>query len=188
MQLGAAIFLLVFCWAVWLPGRAGAQDPVTATPQPVILVVDYRQVLQDAVATRSVQTALESVRAAYQEEFVALEQELRQINQDLAEDRATLGPEEMAQRRAEFEQRVAEAQREAGSRRIALEGAQSRAMEQVQAVLLEVIAEIMRERGANMVLGKSQIVWVDSALDISAEALRRLDERLPSVDVTVPTE
>ena len=188
MQLGAAILALVVCWAVGAPSLARAQEPGAAAPQPVILVVDYRQVLQDAAATLTVQAALDSVRASYQEEFLALEQELRQIEQRLMDDRAALGPEQMAERRAEFEQRVAEAQSEARNRLIALDRAQARAMEQVQAVLLDVIAEIAEERGANIVLGKSQIVLVDSALDVSVDALRRLDERLPSVDVTVPTE
>ena len=189
MQLGAAILaLVVICCAIEAPRLASAQEPSAAAPQPTILVVDYRQVLQDAAATQTVQAALDSVRATYQEEFLALEQELRQIEQRLMEDRGTLGPEQMAERRAEFEQRVAEAQSEARNRLIALDRAQARAMEQVQAVLLDVIAEIAEERGANIVLGKSQIVLVDSVLDVSVEALRRLDERLPSVDVTVPTE
>lgn len=188
MRLGAGVLAAWVFWiaAAWPPVPARGDDELA--PQPVIIVVDYLQVVRDAAATQSIQAAIDTVRAAYQEEFGALEQELREIEQRLTEERATLEPEELMARRTEFEERVTEAQREARNRRLLLERAQGHAMEQVQNALLDVIAEIANERGANLVLGKSQIVLVDSTLDVTAEALRRLDERLPSVDVTIPTE
>ena len=56
-------------------------------------------------------------------------------------------------------------------------------MYEVQRALTIIIAELAKEQGFNLVLRQAQIVFADSALNITDEALRRLNARLPSVKV-----
>ena len=61
-----------------------------------------------------------------------------------------------------------------------------RGVSQVRQALAEVAKEIADEQGINLILLKATIVLASRELDITEEALKRLDERLPAVDVTPP--
>jgi outer membrane protein len=155
---------------------------------PFILVVDIQEALSRSNAMESVQAELQELRRSYQEEFVALEQEFRGIEQQLLEQSEDLGEVELQDRRREFELRVAEAQHEVQDRRMALDRGQADAVEQIRTAMLEIVAEIAEDHGARLVLAKNQVVMVDRTLDITAEVVERLNQRLPTVDVVVETE
>jgi Skp family chaperone for outer membrane proteins len=56
----------------------------------------------------------------------------------------------------------------------------------VRDTLLKIITDIATERGATLVLSKSQVLLAANEYDVTAEALKRLDAKLPSVAVQVP--
>ena len=64
-----------------------------------------------------------------------------------------------------------------------LDQAYGNGMIEVQRALTTIIAELAKEQGFNLVLRQAQTVFADSALNITDEALRRLNARLPSVKV-----
>jgi outer membrane protein len=155
---------------------------------PVIIVVDFQGVVRDSAAAKSIQAQIDKLRAAYQEEFVDIEEDLRAAEDELTDERHRIPNDEFLQRRRRFEQRVTEAQRTAQIRRAALDQALDQAMGEVRTALLEVIAEIAREQGANLVLSRSQVVLADRELDVTTTAMERLNERLPAVTVDVPMQ
>lgn len=165
----------------------GAPGPAWArAPAPVIIVVDFQTVLHDSAAATQIQRQIAELRRGYQEEFGALEEALRATETQLSAQRESLSAEEFARRRREFEQRVADAQRDAQARRAALDQAFNQAMDTVRSSLLEVVGDIARQQGANLVLGKGQVVLVDHSLEFSEQALEELNRRLPSVAVVAP--
>ncbi len=176
----------------WLAGAVtvlalSLSAPAWATaPAPVIIVVDFQSVLRDSAAAGEIQRQIAELRRSYQEEFGALEESLRTTETELSQQRESMPAEEFARRRREFEQRVADAQRDAQARRAALDLAFNQAMDSVRSNLLEVVGEIARQQGANLVLGKAQVVLVDHALEFSEQALTELNRRLPSVTVVAP--
>jgi Skp family chaperone for outer membrane proteins len=188
----AALALLALAWA----GPAAPQEEATpegtapelATPELVALVVDFSAVVRQSAAAKGIQQQIDTLREAFQEEFGRIETELRAEEQRLTEERSTLATEQFVQRRRAFEQRVTEAQRRAQGRRAALDGALSTAMGRVREELLGVVAEIAAEKGATLVLDKSQVVLSARDLDVTEDALGRLDARLPSVEVIMPPE
>ena len=56
-------------------------------------------------------------------------------------------------------------------------------MDKVRKELLEIIAEVANETGAGVVLFRSAIVIAVKKLEISKEVLKRLNKRLPVVEV-----
>ena len=182
----AVLAAAVHLWATAVP----AQDAEDTDSQPPlgVIVVDFQEALREADAARSVQRQLDGMREAYQETFFAIEEELRTAEAQLAEDRTTLSPAEFAERRRTFEQRVTDAQREAQTSRAALDRALERAMGTVRQRLVDVIAEMAREHGATIVLNKAQVILVDRSLDLTDDALARLNEALPTVDVTLDAD
>jgi Skp family chaperone for outer membrane proteins len=61
-------------------------------------------------------------------------------------------------------------------------------MNLVRSALLDVVDKAAHEHGANIVIVKQQALWADQPLDITNEVLKRLDQKLPKVDVAMPVE
>ena len=160
--------------------------PGLAAEATVAIVVDFQTVLRNSAAAQSVRSQIDGMRRSYLEEFGVIEDELRALEAELTEARGSAPPEQSVQRRREFERRVADAQREAQARRAALDQALDRAMDRIRSELVDVIAEIAEEQGANVVLNRPQTVLFNQSLEFSEEALARLDEILPSVEVDAP--
>jgi len=59
-------------------------------------------------------------------------------------------------------------------------------MTQIRQALIEVVAEVARERGATLVLSKSQVVMASSAFDITEEVMQKLNAKLPEVSLAAP--
>lgn len=181
----ALALVLAVILAVMAPVRA--QDEEVLAP-PAIIVVDFQSVVRRSAAVRSIQDQINELRRGYQEEFGRIEEDLRATEAELTDQRPGMVPEAFMEQRRAFEERVIEAQREAQARRTALDEALNQAMDEVRTALLEIVADIAGERGADLVLDRSQVVLVDHGLEVSEEALVRLDERLPTVQVRTPPQ
>ena len=180
---GRAGIFLVLALVLLGPAPAAAQ-----VQPPTIIVVDYQRVVRESAAAAAVRAQIDAFRTTYQEEFARIEEELRALETELTELRPGLSDEEFVLRRRAFEQQVTEAQREAQYRRAALDRALDVAMERVQSALLDVIAVIAEEQGADLVLNQADVVMVDQELDFTQAALARVDEVLPYVDVVIPEQ
>jgi Skp family chaperone for outer membrane proteins len=162
-----------------------AQAAEKAQPA-VIAVVDFQNVLRQAVASKRVTEQIEKQRVVFQDEIQKLETQLRAQEEELKQQRAVLAPEAFNQRARDWQERAAAAQQQVQIRKRQLDEAFNEAMVKVRQALLQVTKEIASEVGANLVLPLSEIVFVDDKLDMSKEALARLDKRLTTVAVKIP--
>ncbi|MDF1793383.1 MAG: OmpH family outer membrane protein [Thalassobaculaceae bacterium] len=162
-------------------GPAPAQDVGGS-----IAVVDVQGALRNSNAAKEIQAKINERRQAYQRQVTEEEKALRNSEQDLQQQRSVLAPEVYQQNLRAFRDRVADVQKSVQERRRSLDQAFAMSMNKVRDVLVSVIAEIADERAAKVVLFKDHIVIAEKSLDISDEALRRLNERLPSVPVELP--
>ena len=89
-------------------------------------------------------------------------------------------------RRRELEKRVSDAQQSVQDRRRSLDQGFNTAMQKVNDAMVQVVTEIVQERQYQIVMTKAQVVIVQTHLDITAEVLRRLNRKLPSVAVSIP--
>jgi len=152
----------------------------------VIGIVDMQGILRQAEAARDIRRQIDEKRESYGREARQQEEALKQDEQALQQQRAILSQEAFNQRRQEFQRKVQEFQRFVQVRTRQLDQGFSIAMEEVRKALIEVIAEIVREKGIDVVLGKGTIVMANTQLDISQEALDRLNGRLQAVPVQLP--
>ena len=74
-------------------------------------------------------------------------------------------------------------QREIQSHKRDLERLFARGMNQIRGLLVEISQEIAKEREVDIVLEKSAVVLVKPDLEITREALERLNQRLPQLDI-----
>src|SRR6185503_18906932 len=70
--------------------------------------------------------------------------------------------------------------------RQALQQSYNDAMTKVENTALQIIADIAAERKANLVLAKAAVLFEAPELDITQEVIKRLDVRLPQVQLAAP--
>jgi len=163
----------------WSIGGALAQKLPTA----IVAVIDYQRVLRDAAAARSIRDQIEARRKAYQDEISKQEQRLNEADKAVTKQRSLLTPEAYAEKRRQYEKDVAQVQTMVQQRRRELDTVSAAALNQVRKALIEVVTNIADERGFNVVLPSSNVLFFARKIDLTDEVLRKLDARLPNVRV-----
>ncbi len=162
--------------------RSGAGVAEELDPA-VLVVMDTQRIYREAVALKALQQMIDEQRSTYQEELRRKENELREADKELADQRERLSAVVFAERRKELEEAIMAAQRELQSRKRELDKHFSQGIRQLRSVLVEIAQEIAQERNADLVIEKGAVVLVKPELEITQEALERLNERLPKIDL-----
>ena len=175
-------------------GTAWAQQPAQPQPPPAaaapaapqqisVLVVDVQALLQNSKAAKMVRSQIEQKRAEYAKEISHQEEILRKERDTLQRQQASLTPEQLNHKGREFQQKVNELDRDVQSKRQALEKSNGEALQKIQESMLKIITAIAKERKANLVFQRGDLVLFDQAFDITDEVLQKLDEQLPTLTV-----
>jgi outer membrane protein len=160
---------------------AGQAVAAETSPAPAILIVDTEKVLAEAKAMKGLQGQAEGQQQALQKEFAKKQEDLRSAETELRKEQGTIAADVFQDKVHTFEKRVAEVQREAATKKQSLEGGFKSSLDKVKQALVEVVRDIATERHANMVVQAAPFLIFDPSYDASADALRRLDQKLPSV-------
>jgi Skp family chaperone for outer membrane proteins len=152
-------------------------------PATVAAVIDYQRILRDAAAARSIRKQIETRRKAYQSEISQEEQRLHEADKEFARQRSLLTPEAFAEKRRAFEEDVGEVQRLVQQRRRELDQVAEAALNEVKTALIDIVTGIAEERGFNLVLPSSEVLFFARKIDLTEEVLAKLDARLPDVTV-----
>ena len=158
------------------------------TPPPVIAILDVQRIIRDSTAATGIRSELEKHRSTYQTEITKQENDLRTADQELAQQRNVLSSEAFAERQREFQKRVASLGELVQKRKRQLDDAHAVAMKKVEDTLMTIVDELMKESSFNVVLPKSTVVRSAGNLEVTDEALKRLNKRLSAVQVVLPKE
>jgi Skp family chaperone for outer membrane proteins len=179
----------------WIAGTAAlamavlvAVAPAAAQKMPAaaVAVVDSQRIGRDAAAFKSARQQLDQYRAGYQAEIAREEEALRTEEQELSRQRTVLAPDAFEARRRDFERKVTEVQRRVQDRSRQLEQSFNGVRAEVGKQLVAIVRELANERGITLVLDRAQVMFHADSIDVTGEVLKRLDQRLPSVKVSVP--
>jgi Skp family chaperone for outer membrane proteins len=169
-------------------GRAATTAHAHQLPPTVAAVIDYQRILRDAAAARSIREQIESRRKAYQGEISKEEQRLYEADKAFAKQRSLLTPEAFADKRQAFEEDVSEVQQLVQQRRRELDRVAEVALNEVKDALIEIVTGIAGERGFNLVLPSSEVLFFARKIDLTEEVLAKLDAMLPDVVVSQAAE
>jgi Outer membrane protein (OmpH-like) len=64
-----------------------------------------------------------------------------------------------------------------------LEKSNGEALQKIQEEMLKIIADIAKQRKANLVFQRTELVLFDQTFDITDEVLQKLDEQMPTLTV-----
>jgi Skp family chaperone for outer membrane proteins len=173
--------------AAWVAGAAGSA--VLAADQPaaqslVVVVVDTSRVLQESKAGKMIQSQMQQQVGTYQKSITKQDEELSTAQQDLQRQQAILSQDAFAVKLKEFDQRVTDARKRAQEAQQNLAESQRGAVATVEDAMLHIVADLAKERGANVVLNKTTVVMFDTRFDVTDDIIKRLDEKLPAVTVS----
>jgi Skp family chaperone for outer membrane proteins len=152
--------------------------------EPVaVAVVDFRNVLSKSDAALSIRRAVDARRETFREKFAKIEKKMRKEQKTLAQQRSMITADAFEQRARELKNRGRQAQIEAQTSNQNLKRAFDTAMNIAQKELFRVVAELAEETGAGIVLFRSSIVIAVKNLELSQEALERMNKKVSKVDV-----
>lgn len=172
---------------VLLSAPAIAQD-VEKPPVPSIAIIDVDKVMRESLAVKSARTQIDEIAGNLQEQIAKEEEAMRSEEQQLQQQRAILTPEVYSERRQSLQERAATLQQRARSLRQTLDRGMAQTMQRIQLVLFDEVGKLAEEIGVNLVLPRSQIVVAFDSFDISDEALKRLNERLSEIEMSLQQE
>jgi outer membrane protein len=159
---------------------------VAPPPAPVIVMVDMQQLVYNSKAGKGVQGQMDKQRQAFSKEVAQQEDELQKARAELERQRAALPPDQFETKGRQFQQRLQELDRSVQAKQKAWQAVYSEAMNKVEEGALQVVAEIAAEHQANLVIQKAAVIFGKDGFDITADAMQRLDQRLPAVAVNQP--
>ena len=148
-----------------------------------IAVVNIQQIMKDSTAAKSVREQLESKQKSFQADITKKEESLKKEDQELAKQKSVLAKEAFEEKARAFRSKATDVQKEVQSKKAMLDGAFERAIGDIQKATTDIIADIAKEKGFEIAIPTSQILYADSKLDISADVLEKLNKKLPKLDV-----
>jgi len=168
-----------------LAAFALSATPVLADPpQPKIVVLDRAAILQFSKVgqdiARQMQTYANQAKADLQAQGRALQNEGRQLQQQVA----ILAPDVKQKRLEAFQAKERSLQGAAQRKDEQLKAGFAQARATMETTLGPILQQLVKERGANLVLDKQAVVFANtSGFDITGEAINRLNQKLPSIKV-----
>lgn len=170
------------------PAPAPAPSPAPAATLPAaqnlsVMVVDVQALLQNSKAAKMVRSQIEAKRNEYTKEISHQEEALRTERDALQRQQASMSQDTLNKKGREFQQKVNDLDRSVQSKRAALEKSNNEALTKIQQTMLKIIADIARQRRANLVLQRTDLVLFDQSFDVTDQVMQKLDEELPVVNV-----
>lgn len=174
--------VIVQAVASWSGTDAFAADG-DKLPVTVAAVIDYQRILLESAASKSIAEQMDIRRKAFQDEIGKEEQRLHEARKALGKQRSVLSDEAFQTKQEEFEAEYAVVRDLASDRRKQLEDASAEAVNEVKGALIEIVTGIADERGFNLVLPSSQVLFFSRQIDLTEEVLSKLNDRLSQVAV-----
>ncbi|MCA0369900.1 MAG: OmpH family outer membrane protein [Proteobacteria bacterium] len=148
------------------------------------LVVDHDRMMAESQAAEKVKREIEEKRKQFQAELDNFEKGLRQEEESLKAQETQLSEQVFTQKRLAFSGRVNMVHEKVSQRRAELEQAIQEARVQIVDKISDIVAQIAKEQRADVVLPKAGLVFSRPSLDVTDEALKRLNTQLPEVKIT----
>lgn len=161
--------------------------PVPIQAQAVkIAVVDGLKIKTTSKPFMKVRELLENQHAQVHKEILAQENAIRQEYDSLKTSLSSI--EDKKKQKQELDKKVAELEKNVQKKKDVLTKQFSILVENVETTMNDVITGLVKEHGFNLVLNKSiqetrVILYHEPSLDITDEVIRRLDEKIKTVEL-----
>lgn len=174
-------------------GAAGAGGALLVeTPQAPsavpILTIDPQQVFMQSAWGKRVAQGINAEGDRIQAENERLADQFSREEQELTGLRQSLAPDEFRRRADDFDKRVVEVRRQRDGLLRTLDARDEAERNAFFRAALPVLAQLMKERGAQVVLDQSAIFVAAQAVDVTHDLVARIDSEIGAGPVEPVTE
>jgi Skp family chaperone for outer membrane proteins len=173
--------------AAWLLGAGAAfaqtQPP---TPQvelpPPVLTIDADRLLAESAFGRALAAEVDTAARALAEENRRIEADLLAEEKDLTERRGMMSPDEFRPMADAFDEKVQRLRAEQDQKERGLADLREEGRQRFFREAVPVLSEIVRERGALVLLDRRDVFLSADAIDITDVAIARIDAAVAPLD------
>jgi len=154
-------------------------------PQPKIVVIDRGAIMQFSKVGQDIAKQMQTYANQAKNDLSAQGKALQAEGRNLQQQVAILAPDLKAKKLADFQAREQALQGELQKKDEQLRTAFAQARQTMEGKLGPILQQLVKERGANLVLDKQAVVFAPSAsgFDITGDAIKRLDQQMPALKV-----
>ena len=155
-------------------GAVAAQSTQVELPPPV-LIFDAERLFADSALGRALDSEVEEAARRLSEENRRIEAELLAEERALTDRRAELAPEDFRPLAQAFDEKVQRFRAEQDEKERALSEMREAGRQRFLERAVPVLSDILRERGALVLLDRRDVFLSADAIDITEAAIARLD-------------
>jgi len=155
----------------------------SSASRPSVAFVDFAAVMEQSDAGKSIHKQLDPREQTLQNEAQAKIKELQREQDELNKRRNSLSAEKLSESTAALQKKLADWNAEAQKRDAVLKAAANPAIQKMQQTLREQLANIASENRFTAILPLQDAFYADKELDVTSEAIRRMNEQLPKVEI-----
>lgn len=181
----AGFLLALVCFLV-VPVSARAQE--FGLPDSSIIVIDANRLFSESAFGNRVKSDLEAESAALAAENRRIEAELAAEEKALTEERADMDADVFREKADAFDAKVQRIRSEQEAKAVALAGESDTAQRRFLAAARPVLEELMSDSGALVLLDSRSVILNAGAVDMTSEAVRRIDLAIGDGAGLVPRE
>ena len=156
------------------------------TARDRVAAIDVQRIYREAEASKAFRTRLDEQRTREEDQFQAREKALLEADKELRRQQAVLSREAFTRKGQELANKVQALQRDVQNHNRALKDRLAQGINEVQNALIVVVQEIAAERDLDLVVTAGSVVLQNPELDITEEAMARLNAKLPRVSLDKP--
>jgi outer membrane protein len=165
------LIALIVAGAAAFAGLAAAQEAGK------LGLINSQGILDKSAEGKRAYAQLQAADKKYTDDITRLDDQIKQLQNRLSTQRLTLTADAAASLQADIQRKQTERQRAAEDAARAMRELQVRTLEQVQNELIPIIEQVRKDMGFDCIfdLTKGGIVYVNPALDVTAEVIKRYD-------------
>jgi Skp family chaperone for outer membrane proteins len=153
---------------------------------PLIVVIDRGAILRESKVGQDIARQVQALADQAKKDLEGQGRALQSDGEKLQQQVAILSPEERQKRVAAFEARQNAFRNAAAVKDAQMKQTFAVASNEVGKQLGPIVEQIVKERGATMVLDKQAVIYANSnAFDITGEAVDRLNQKMTTYKVTL---
>lgn len=173
------IFTILFIAAI----AVIPQNSYAEITNPKIVVVNIKRILDESKAAKDLSSQIEKKKSTYQAQITAKEEKLKKEEESLIQQKNVLSKEALTEKQKQFIDEINGARKDIAQKKIKLDNGYKKALADIQKAVKDIVEELAVEKGFNIAVPTSQLIYATADLDISDEVLARLNKKLPKVNL-----
>jgi Skp family chaperone for outer membrane proteins len=146
-----------------------------------VAVVDVQSTLENSLAVQSIRESVYQVNEKIQQDMSDKLAEFKKIEATIFAKRSSISDEEFEKEVLRFEKAVNLVKKKIQDRKMHLERTHAEAMAKVYEAAINIISNLAEKHNINLVIPNTQILFAKSTLNMTAEVIIELNNKLKTV-------